>query len=173
VLFWHPHGSDPGVVKGNAIINELDIREFTERDLPTQIEPLIQDSLQDGFHGLERFYHEWITGRDRFEKSGEKICVAVYNGQIIGICGINIDPYANDSRIGRLRRVYVHREFRRQGIAERLIEILRKHGADYFQTIRLYTENVAAAKLYEKMGFQKTTGERVSHIYHYSPSSHE
>ena len=35
--------------------------------------------------------------------------MAEFAGEIVGVCGLNIDPYLGDACVGRVRNVYVKR----------------------------------------------------------------
>lgn len=82
---------------------------------------------------------------------------------IIGTIAIVKKPLEKELKVGRLRRMAVDRNFRRQHVAEELVKkcisFCRDKGYD---EIELFTTEVhsAAQKLYAKLGFQCEQGNR-------------
>src|SRR5256886_16923822 len=92
------------------------------RGLPVDsLAALIAESEQAGLRFVRRLVEEWGTSANRFDRSGEALFAASVDGQLVGVCGLNIDPYAADDRIGRLRHLYVRPAFRRRGVGRRLV----------------------------------------------------
>src|SRR3989442_1637640 len=86
------------------------------RGLPVDsLAALIAESEQAGLRFVRRLVEEWGTGANRFDRSGEALFAARVDGELVGVCGLNIDPYAANDRIGRLRHLYVRSAFRRRG----------------------------------------------------------
>jgi hypothetical protein len=69
---------------------------------------LVKESKEEGFRFLERLVSDYKNGTNNFNKPGEFL-YGMFNkeGVLIAIGGLNIDPYSNEQRIGRLRRFYV------------------------------------------------------------------
>jgi GNAT superfamily N-acetyltransferase len=82
----------------------------------------------------------------------------------IGVGGINKDPFVEDKSTGRVRRVYISTKYRGLGLSRVLMDTILKHAKNHFDSLRLSTKNPIAASLYESLGFEKTIGERVTHI---------
>jgi GNAT superfamily N-acetyltransferase len=114
---------------------------------------MLAESEASGYRFLRRVVDEWSRGDSRFSHPGEALLVAESQGRWVGICGLNIDPYLDDPRIGRLRNVYVLAEWRRCGIGRRLVQeaVSRAHGQ--FDRLRLRAEEAGPARLYESLGF--------------------
>jgi GNAT superfamily N-acetyltransferase len=126
------------------------------QDLPIDaLDPLITDSEQAGWRFVRRLSDEWASGANRFCKSGEAIFAASAAGTLIGVCGLNVDPYARDRRVGRVRHLYVLSSFRRLGVGRRLVEAVVAAAKGQFVLLRLRTESGEAAEFYEKLGFQR------------------
>lgn len=96
----------------------------TVLDLPPGIEALRIEASSAGFRFMEKLTKEWETQTNRFDKPGELLAGAFQNGQLVAIGGLNIDPYAGDITIARLRHLYVLKRIRRQGVASRLARYL-------------------------------------------------
>jgi hypothetical protein len=63
------------------------------KSLPPQLVDLEREASAQGFNFLDRLIEEWTTGTNRFDKPGECLLVATDNGHLVGIGGLNIDPY--------------------------------------------------------------------------------
>jgi GNAT superfamily N-acetyltransferase len=86
------------------------------------LEPLIQESLAQGFDFVNRLVTEYASGANRFDQPGEAL-FGVYDGQrLIAVGGLNRDPYLQDGQTGRVRHVYVLSTWRRQGARRRLVQ---------------------------------------------------
>jgi GNAT superfamily N-acetyltransferase len=88
--------------------------------------------------------------------------VAVQDGRVIGVCGLNVDPYAGIPRVGRVRHLYVLTAHRRGGVGRSLVEAVVDAAGDRFDELRLRTQNPAAARLYERLGFAACTAAAAS-----------
>ena len=133
---------------------------------------LVAESERLGLRLVRRLADEWATGANRFDRPGEILFGASIDRRLVGVCGLNIDPYAGDERVGRLRHLYVLSAFRRMGVGRQLVERVMKAAHGRFDDVRLRTNDAAAARLYEKLGFAATSVEattRTSRISH--PSS--
>ena len=58
---------------------------------------------------------------NRFDRAGEALFGGRIDGQLVGICGLNVDPYAADDGIGRVRHLYVWSIHRRLGVGRALV----------------------------------------------------
>jgi GNAT superfamily N-acetyltransferase len=129
------------------------------RDLPSDaLAPLIAESEREGWQFVRRLADEWTVGSNRFDRPGEGLFVARLGGSIIGVCGLNADPYAADGAIGRVRRLYVLRAYRGRGVGRQLVRAVIAAATGRFQRLRARTENPKAARLYQWLGFQPAAG---------------
>jgi GNAT superfamily N-acetyltransferase len=124
-------------------------------DLPLeQLSHLVKESEASGHRFVGRLVAEWQSGLNRFSHPGEALFAAMVESQIVAVCGLNQDPYAGDARVGRVRHVYVLKEFRRRGIGRRLIEQILNRARGTFDRLRLRTAAVEASRFYESLGFR-------------------
>ena len=121
---------------------------------------LIAESEAEALSFLRRLADEWTSGANRFEGPGEVLFVARIAGHAVGVCGLNVDPYAGDSRVSRVRHLYVRAAQRRAGIGRRLVAEIIAAARGRFGRLRLRTQNPEAARLYEQLGFRRSPGER-------------
>ncbi|MEK3888061.1 GNAT family N-acetyltransferase [Bacillus sp. FSL K6-3431] len=131
-----------------------------------ELDLLIDDSLSEGYKFIKRLVDEYATGSNRFDKSGESLYVAKINDEVIGIGGLNIDPYLSLPNVGRVRHLYVLRQNRGTGVGKKLLNTIIDEARKHFRTLRLSsTDNLVAENLYIKCGFSKVEGiHKASHI---------
>lgn len=128
---------------------------------------LIVNSERAGSRFVRRLAEEWDSGANRFDRPGEALFAAWIGGRMVGVCGLNVDPYANEPGIGRVRHLYVLSGDRRLGIGERLVAEVIQAARSPFTTLRLRTGNPVAARLYEKLGFRADAGlSDCTHVIH-------
>jgi GNAT superfamily N-acetyltransferase len=128
-------------------------------DLPADaIAPLVVESEREGWRFVHKLADEWATGVNRFDRPGEALLAAWGNGRLVGVCGLNIDPYARGPAIGRVRRLYVLAAFRGRGVGRLLVQAVLQSAPKWFRSLRVRTENATAGRLYERLGFTPAIG---------------
>ncbi|WP_246871802.1 GNAT family N-acetyltransferase, partial [Pantoea ananatis] len=73
-------------------------------------------SMTEGLNMLRRLEENWLSGYNRFDRPGEKLIGAYVDRLIIGVCGLNVDPFTQETGVGRLRHLYVDTEWRKNRI---------------------------------------------------------
>lgn len=126
--------------------------EYSGPNAPS-IEAILAESESEGFIFLRRLIDNWESGSNRFDSAGEILLMAMANGDVVGVGGVNIDPYANDEEVGRIRHVYVSRNHRRRAIGRGLVVRLLEFAKLNFREVRLKTETVEGAVFYSSLGF--------------------
>jgi GNAT superfamily N-acetyltransferase len=133
---------------GESIIAGLD-------DLPLdRFADMLIESEASGYRFLRRVVDQWESGANRFARPGEALLIAEMDGRWVGVCGLSIDPYLDDPRIGRVRNVYVLARHRGAGIGRRLVEEAIVLARGRFDRLRLRAEEEGPARLYESLGFR-------------------
>ena len=127
---------------------------------------LKRESQLEGFYFLERLEADWTSNKNVFNKEGEGLRMIKVNNQIAGLGGINNNSYgAVALRMGRLRRFFISKPFRRKGIGTALLNHLIQEYGHHYDAIQLYTDNAEASFFYEKYGFQKVHHiEKATHL---------
>jgi GNAT superfamily N-acetyltransferase len=123
-----------------------------------RVGPLVAESETAGLGFVRRLAEEWTGGENRFDRPGEALFEASIEGRLIGLCGLNIDPYTAEPRVGRVRHLYVLSAHRQRGIGRQLVEAVIGAARGPFDRLRLRTGNPAAARLYEGLGFHRSIG---------------
>jgi GNAT superfamily N-acetyltransferase len=131
---------------------------------------LLSESEALGYRFLRRVLDEWERGVNRFSGPGEALLIAEWKGRWIGVCGLSIDPYLDDPRIGRVRNVYVLADSRRCGVGRRLVQEAISRSRGRFDRLRLRAEESEPARLYESLGFRPCQGiANCTHLMELSP----
>jgi len=125
--------------------------------------PLVEESLAQGFRAIHRLVDEWQTEKNRFSKPGEALFAAWFADHVIGVCGLNQDPYADANQIGRIRRLYVQQAYRRQGVGRQLVEQIICTAKPNFVELRLRTTDAIAAHFYASLGFHPVNLPNCTH----------
>lgn len=142
----------------------IQIQQVKELDLE-KIQPLIEECSAEGFAFMKKLEDEYLSGSNRFDKHGEVLYAAYHNNQIVGICGLNLDPYEEKPTIGRVRHLYVAKEYRRLGIARQLVTQIIHEAKQHYHELTLRTYNREADKFYRSIGFSTNSDYKsVTHI---------
>jgi GNAT superfamily N-acetyltransferase len=121
----------------------------------TKIDTLVIESQNEGFHFLNRLVKDYENGTNKFDKPGEALySIFDVNDKLIAIGGINVDPFSKENGIGRLRRFYVGKAYRRKGLGRILVQRIINHTAT-FRVIVLNTDTEQGDLFYKSLGFEK------------------
>ena len=143
--------------------DELKLIEFTDVTF-FLIDGLTDESRQEGYEFIQRTIDDWNSGANKFSKPGEKLWGLMLEATLIGIGGLNCDPYSEYPNLGRVRHLYIRKAHRRKGYATLLMNTIINEARHHFDTLRLFTNNPTASELYETLGFQKINRPKVSHV---------
>jgi N-acetylglutamate synthase-like GNAT family acetyltransferase len=137
----------------DIVINRLD-------GLPPDIGfELLQASIRENFSPIQWLIDQWKDGQNQFSLPGEALYEARDGDRLIGVCGINQDPYVDSKlRLGRIRRLYVLPEYRRQGVGRKLVLRATVDAHSHFSEINLRTFDTQSAKFFEAIGFVMVEG---------------
>ena len=150
---------------GNGNKEEQLIEKVINLD-ENEIGEILTESESFGYHYLTKMIDQWKTGQNRFSKSKEQLILYKDGERVVGIGGINEEPYIKESSYGRLRDVYVLKEYRRKRVASQIVEHLIEFGRKHYKAITLRVpDNAEASPFYESMGFLATQEiETVTHM---------
>jgi GNAT superfamily N-acetyltransferase len=121
------------------------------------VKELVDESAAAGFALVQRLVADWDSGANRFDQPGEALFLARRAGRVIGVCGLNVDPYAARPDVGRVRHVYVLADHRRQGIGWALVLRVVAEARKSFTTLTLRTNTAEGAAFYVAIGFTPTS----------------
>lgn len=128
------------------------------------ISALADAANREGYWFVQRTIDEWNSGANRFSLPGEKLFGLMQATELVGIGGLNLDPYTGEKSCGRVRHLYIGQVYRHRGYATLLMDAIINSARINFTVLRLYTDNPAAAVFYQSLGFQKTEDYKASHI---------
>jgi GNAT superfamily N-acetyltransferase len=129
------------------------------------LDVLLAESEREGSRFVRRILDEWAAGTNRFDQPGEALFTARLGDRLIGVCGLNVDPYAAAANVGRVRRLYVLSAYRRLGVGRQLVLAVLQAARGRFDVLRLRTTNPEAARLYESLGFTPSaTTDDCTHV---------
>ena len=137
----------------SQIMKRVDINRILDLD-EVSIDHLVKESSFQGFRFVERLIRDYRSGLNCFDTSGEMLLTASLEGVVIGVGGLNRDPYFNDLKVGRLRHLYVGSVWRRCGVGRLLVEQLIHEASQHYHLLALRTDTLAADKFYQKLGFK-------------------
>ncbi|EEL87471.1 TPA: GNAT family N-acetyltransferase [Bacillus nitratireducens] len=126
---------------------------------------LVQESKDEGFNFLIKLISDYENKINTFNKTGECLYGIFQGEKLIGIGGLNQDPYTENNKIGRLRRVYISKDYRRIGLGNLLLNRLLSHSEKYFKVVVLHTDTKQGDAFYTTNGFVK--GELFKGSSHY------
>jgi GNAT superfamily N-acetyltransferase len=119
---------------------------------------LIAESEAHGLRFVRRLADEWAAGTNRFDRPGEALFIARVAGEVVGVCGLTVDPYAAAPGVARVRHLYVRSAYRRHGVGRDLVTAVVQAARGRFTRLRLRTNDPGAARLYERLGFHAVAG---------------
>lgn len=128
------------------------------------IEQLQAEARAEGYNFIDKLVEEWASAKNRFDACGEILCGHLDRGLLVAVGGLNRDPFASRTEVGRIRRVYVRPGWRNRGIGRALVTTLVVEARKSFNCVRLRAENPLAARLYESLGFAPSARPDATHI---------
>ena len=103
----------------------------------SQLDEMLRETEVLGYRFLRRLTDEWHDGTNRVERHGEALFVAGAEGRLVGVCGLNQDPYAANPQTGRVRHLYVAQELRGRGVGGNLVRQVIHDARKGFELRRL------------------------------------
>lgn len=131
--------------------------------LQPEVDGLRTEAIGDGFRFMERLITDWESGSNRFDQPGECFLGAFSGADLVGVGGLNRDPYVRGGTTGRIRHLYVRRSTRGQGVGSALLRRLLDEANAAFDLVRLRTDRREAAAFYLSHGFLSVTDAYASH----------
>ncbi|MFX1681637.1 GNAT family N-acetyltransferase [Mitsuaria sp. CC2] len=116
--------------------------------------PLLAASESEGRQMLRRLMDEWRSGANRYEQPGESLWAWIdAHGQVIAVGGLNVEPPPGRAGTGRMRRFYVHPDWRGHGLAKRLVNAVLASAQGHFSRLHVNCEGDDSATFWTRCGF--------------------
>lgn len=145
------------------------VARFSDQTLPP-IGSLASSAAAEGLDFVARTLDDWLTSANAFDGPSEVFYLAWSNHSVVGMCGLNEDPFLEPgSRIGRLRHLYVAPATRRRGVGSALVAACVASATDSFVRIRLRTFDADADTFYRSIGFIRVDEPNATHSMVLSP----
>lgn len=133
-------------------------------------ERLREESQALGFNMLNRLAAYWLDGSNRFSAPGEALYGAFLGEALVGVCGLNRDPFDAYPRAGRVRHLYVSHAVRGVGVGELLLAEITRHARGFYDYLNAHVPQTAW-RFYHKTGFTPVEAEpRITHRLVFCPS---
>ena len=118
----------------------------------------MEESRLEGYWMLVRLADGWASRRNRFLKHGEALFSVWHGRELVGVCGLNIDPYFDGREQGRVRHLFVSALHRRNGVGRMLVETVVDRARRHFAVLNTRAPQEAFV-FYEGLGFEPVEGE--------------
>ncbi len=130
-------------------------------DLPSDLALLAPYARAEGLGIVETLLAEWDSGANRFTEPGEMLLCARIDGFLAGVGGLTRDPHVPSAL--RMRRFFVHPDFRGHGVGRVLAQHLIDHACAHTGLLTLHAGTDRAARFWEHLSFVAVARERHSH----------
>jgi GNAT superfamily N-acetyltransferase len=127
--------------------------------LPPTFDALMKDAEADGHRHMGRLASEFDATPAMFHA----IFAAYIEGNLAGLGAITDEPEPMTTPAWRMRRLYVHRQFRRRGAARAIAVALLQEAAHEVRMVTVNAGNGHAARFWEQMGFCPVDGRGWTH----------
>jgi GNAT superfamily N-acetyltransferase len=164
-ITWLPDSS--GIIRllldlHMALPHDLQLIELTDANF-FLVRGLLYESKREGHELVQKTIDDWNNNANKFDGNGEKLWGLLSDTELVGIGGLNRDPYTTEPNIGRVRHLYIRESYRRKGLATLMMKAIVDRAQQHFAMLRLFTGSPVAAEFYETLGFQKIQGYKVTH----------
>ena len=130
--------------------------------LPDGFDTVRAEASAEGYRNMESLALDWTSGAMRFDGDGEALLAAHVQGTLAGIGGLTIEPVVPGAF--RMRRFYVRRHFRRQGIGRQLALALIEPTLARDAVITVNAGNVDAPAFWLRLGFTADLRDGHTHV---------
>jgi len=130
--------------------------------LPAGFGDIRAEASAEGYRFLDRLFNDWKANATRFDRDGEVLLAACVSETLAAVGGITLDPVVAGAL--RMRRFYVRRPFRGQGIGRRLVEALLEHPRRAGQIV-VVNAGRGSSPFREAVGFAPDARDGHTHIF--------
>lgn len=127
--------------------------------LSSDLPELDADATVDGHRHIARLAAELTLSRAMFHA----IYACRVNGELAGVGAITDEPAMTAHPMWRMRRLYVHRQFRRRNVARTIVNALLLEAENKVSIVTVHAGNDEAVKFWEAIGFRRVENRAWSH----------
>jgi GNAT superfamily N-acetyltransferase len=124
------------------------------------------DAEADGHRQMTRLASELALTPQLFHP----VLAAYIDNSLAGIGAITDEPQPMSEPAWRMRRLYVHRQFRRRGVGRAIASELLKEAASKVRIVTVHAGTANAASFWEALGFRQAACKAWSHETIISPA---
>jgi GNAT superfamily N-acetyltransferase len=124
---------------------------------------ILQDSQSEGHNMVNRLLADFLSGENRFDASGEVLLVCLSGNSVVAVAGLNREPDESLPRAGRIRRLYVVPQFRRQSLGRSLVKEITALAEPHFDVLTVNVGKLDAYGFYEHLGFTPVRHRSITH----------
>ena len=127
--------------------------------LPDGFDALRAEAEAEGHRHLTRLAQEWAQDPGQFTA----VLAAFAGGELAGVGALTPEPEPAPQPALRMRRLYVAKAARRQGVARTLANALLQEALDQVRLVTVHAGNPDAALFWTAQGFAPVAGAAWSH----------
>ncbi|MEW5825820.1 MAG: GNAT family N-acetyltransferase [Candidatus Bipolaricaulota bacterium] len=124
---------------------------------------ILQECQSEGHNMVNRLLADFSSGGNRFDAPGEVLLVCLSGSSVVAVAGLNREPDESLPRAGRIRRLYVVPQFRRQSLGRSLVEQIAALAEPYLNTLTANVGKPDAYIFYERLGFTPVRHRSITH----------
>lgn len=130
--------------------------------LPDDFDALRADAAHEGWRHMDRLAVDWASGADRYDKPGEALFAAFFEGELAGIGGVTREPSNPEGDALRARRLYVSPRFRKSGVGTALVGAIIQEA---FQNAARLNVNAGrdSPAFWDRLGFARVDADAFTH----------
>ncbi|MFZ0012996.1 MAG: GNAT family N-acetyltransferase [Acidimicrobiia bacterium] len=137
--------------------------------LPDDVERLARVAEGEEMDFVRRLIDDWGDGSNRFDQPDEVLLGVISPSRLVGVGGLNRDPYLDDPSVGRIRHVYIEPGYRGRGVGRELVGALVDRARGHFARVRLRVSPLGSPDFYLAIGFSPTTESDATHTLRLTP----
>jgi len=128
-------------------------------NLPHGFDALRADADADGYRHMSRLAAELEVTPEIFHA----LFATYVDGSLAGIGAITDEPQPTFETAWRMRRLYVHRGFRRRRVAYAIASELLRHADGKVRQVTVHAGDARAARFWEALGFRQAACKAWTH----------
>ena len=162
-------------LKHEMLSISMNIKIVKVEQLPKEISRLCDYAKKEHYDGVDKLVDEFNSGQNTFAADNEHLVLAYDDTKLIGCGGLNQQFGAEgaEPRIGRVRRFYVHPDYRMHGVGKQILAFIEQLARPDYSALCLQTDTTLAARFYQKQNYVLVENHPNYNYFKYLISTHE